>query len=349
MRFKRPIYRILFFAFWVIVLGGIVTLFISANRRNKEHLCKGVQVTVSGSGEKANVAKEEVLKNIEKTAKGSLIKKHFGEINLTLLEKSLETNPWIRDAELFFDTKDVLNVAVKERVPVARIFTRSGSSFYLDSAGYAMPLVESFTSKLPVITGFTTAKKWTARDSSALKGIKNIIAFVVPHPFWNAQIGQIDITPDGKFDLVPTIGSHIIKLGYGDDVEEKLNKLFVFYKQILPRAGLAKYSALDVQFTGQVVAVKKEPQSPVDSVQLHKNIQELMRKKATEQEAAVTWKEDSLPIAIAPVITVSTDSLKSAVKKTQVTIKKKENSATSKKTDRKPVVKKPKAVMRKEI
>jgi cell division protein FtsQ len=328
------------------VLGGIVTLFISANRRNKEHLCKGVQVSVNG-GEKNHVTKAEVLKTIEKTAKGSLVKKHFGEINLTLLERSLEANPWVRDAELFFDTKDVLNVAVQERVPVARVFTRGGASFYIDSAGYTMPLSENYGEKLPVVTGFTAAKKWSAKDSATLRGIKNIIAFVVPQPFWNAQIGQIDITPDGKFELVPTVGSHIIKLGYGDDVEEKLNKLLVFYKKVLPNAGLAKYSALDIQFSGQVVAVKKGPGSPVDSVQLQKNIQELMRKKATEQEAEVTWKEDSLPIAIVPVITISTDSLKSAVKKTAVTIKKKEKNTTADKRQGKQAAKKPKAVLQK--
>jgi cell division protein FtsQ len=317
-----------------------------------------VNVAINGGGNKIYVTKEDVLKSIEKTAKGSLIKKHFGEINLTLLEKSLESNPWIRDAELYFDTKDVLNITVSERSPVARVFTTAGTSFYMDSTGYVMPLLEMYSAKLPVVTGFTASKKWTVKDSVTLKGIKNITRFIAPHPFWSAQVGQIDITPEGKFELVPTIGSHIIKLGDGENAEDKLNKLFVFYKQVLPKAGFAKYSVLDVQFDGQVVAVKGRAQSPVDSIQLQKNILELMRKKAADQEAEGMLPDESLPIAIAPVVYTNKDSgnIKAPKKEVTAPVKRPTNNpiptkATEQKSN--PVkpkeqakpVQKPKAVM----
>jgi cell division protein FtsQ len=82
--------------------------------------------------------------------------------------------------------------------------------------------------------------------------------------------GKIDITGEKLFELIPVIGDHIIKLGKGENVEEKLNRLFVFYKQVLGKVGFNKYAALDVQYDGQVVAIKKEPASPVDSVQLQR-------------------------------------------------------------------------------
>jgi cell division protein FtsQ len=292
------------------VLGGIVTLLIAANRKSKEHLCKGVVVSINNGGDKIFVKQDDVQKTMENTAKGSLIKKHIGEINLTQLEKTLEASPWIRDAELYFDTKDVLHVAVSERVPVARVFTTAGVSFYMDSSGYKMPLLETYGAKLPVVTGFTASKKWSLRDSAIVKGIKNITRYVTADPFWNAQIGQIDITPDGKFEAVPTIGSHLIKLGYGDNIEDKLARLLLFYKQVLSKAGFAKYSALDVQFDGQVIGVKGPLQSPIDSIQLQKNIVELMRKKASEQEAEGMLPDESLPIAIAPVVDKNRDSLR---------------------------------------
>lgn len=308
MRFKRPIYRIIFYSAWMVVFGGIITLLVAANRRNKAQICMGVEVKINGGGDKIYVEKDEVLKSIEQTAKGPLTKKHFGAINLTQLEKTLEANPWIRDAELYFDTKDVLHVAISEREPVARVFTTAGNSFYIDSAGHAMPLLESYSVKLPVVTGFTAAKKWNASDSAILEHVKQIVGFIGQHQFWNAQVGQIDIVAGGKFELVPVIGSHIIKLGSADHVEEKLHKLFVFYKQVLAKAGLAKYSALDVQFDGQVIGVKKGPQSPVDSIQLQKNILELMEKKALEQEAETMLSEQDLPAAI--VVNPARDSSK---------------------------------------
>ena len=272
---------------------------IAANGKSQARTCKGIEVTINGDGGKIYVEKGDVLEDIRKTSKGSVVNKQFANINLGALERSLEKNAWIRDAEFYFDTKDVLHVSVSERQPIARVFNTAGNSFYIDSAGYQLPLLETYSAKLPVVTGFTSAKRLNRRDSVTLQGLKEVVRVVTADDFWNAQVGQIDITPEGKFELIPVIGSHIIKLGYAENVEQKLNNLMVFYKQVLPKAGLAKYSALDVQFDGQVVGVKRGPTSEVDSLQLQKNIEELMKKKDAEQEPdditeAVTPKADPL-------------------------------------------------------
>lgn len=289
------------------MLGGITTLVIAANGKTQSRTCKGVAVSINGDGEKMFVEKDDVLRDIQKTAKGSIVNKQFAAINLGELERSLEKNAWIRDAELYFDTKDILHVSVAERQPIARVFNTAGSSFYIDSAGYQLPLLETYSAKLPVVTGFTAAKKLGKRDSLTLRGLKEVVRVVTGDEFWNAQVGQIDITPEGKFELIPVIGSHVIKLGYGDNVEQKLNNLMVFYKQVLPKAGLAKYSALDVQFEGQVVAVKKGPTNKVDSIQLQKNIEELMKKKEAEQEP------DDITETVAPKTEPTSVSVKDTV------------------------------------
>ncbi|HET7899531.1 MAG TPA: hypothetical protein VFL47_17710 [Flavisolibacter sp.] len=302
MRFKRPIYRILFYTAWIVVIGGIATLLVSANSKAKARTCKGVAVSINNGGDKIYVEKEDVLKSIQHSAHGSVVHRHTGDINLAELETDLETNPWIRDAELYFDTKDILHVAVSERVPVARVFTTAGTSFYIDTTGCRMPLLEAYSAKLPVITGFALSKRRNAADSLLVQEIKEVVQTVSADAFWNAQIGQIDITPDRKFELIPVIGSHVIKLGSGNQVKEKLAKLLVFYKQVLPKAGFAKYSALDVQFDGQVVAVRRGPVSAVDSVQLQKNIQELLEKKLAEQEP-----QETAPAVVEPSVQTSGD------------------------------------------
>lgn len=298
---------------------------IAANGRTQTRTCKGAVVSVNGDGEAIFLKKSDVLKTVERTAKGSLVNKRFGDLNLGAMEKTLETNPWIRDAELYLDTKDVLHVSVWERQPIARVFATSGASFYIDSACYQLPLLENYSVRLPVVTGFSTAKKGNVKDSLMLQGLKEVINTVVTDSFWNAQVGQIDITPDRKFELVPVIGSHVIKLGYGENVKQKLNNLLVFYKQVLPKAGFAKYAALDVQFDGQVVAVRKGPTSVVDSLQLQKNIEELMKKKEAEQEPddalpAIPWKREE-------PLTTANDSL--AGPPLETTARDKENNPTT--------------------
>jgi len=70
VRFKRPIYRYLFYTAWLVVIGGIVTLLVSANSKAKERTCKGIAVSINNDGDKIFVEKDDVLKNIEKTAHG---------------------------------------------------------------------------------------------------------------------------------------------------------------------------------------------------------------------------------------------------------------------------------------
>ena len=279
-----------------------MTLLVAANSKSRARYCKGVAVSINNGGDKIYVEKEDVLKNIEKTVGGRIVNKRNGDISLGALERNLEKNPWIGDAELYFDAKDILHVSIAERVPVARVFTSAGTSFYIDSAGHQLPLLDAYSAKLPVITGFTAAKRLNRADSTLLQETKQVVQTISADPFWNAQVGQIDITPERKFELIPVLGSHVIKLGSGHKVEEKLAKLLVFYKKVLPKAGFAKYSALDVQFDGQVVAVRRGPTSAVDSIQLQKNIKELMERKMAEQEP----DEDTQP-ATEPVQTRSGD------------------------------------------
>lgn len=303
MRFKRPIYRILFFAAWLAVLGGMATLVIAANRKTGSRKCKGVEVSINNDGETISVKKADVLKAIQRTAGGSVMNKPFGDMNLGAMEKTLEANPWIRDAELYLDTKDVLHVSVWEREPFARVFTTTGGSFYIDSSGFQLPLLTTYSVKLPVVTGFTASKRFSAKDSATMQSLKNLILTIGKDSFWTAQVGQIDITPERKFELVPLIGSHIIRLGYAENVEQELSNLLLFYKKVLPKAGLTKYSVLDAEFDGQIVALRRGQVSTVDSLQLQKNIDELLKKKTAEQEPEnlppIPWvteepKKDSL-------------------------------------------------------
>lgn len=302
MIFKRPIYRLLFFAGWLLLLGGLITLLIAANRKNKEHLCKGVSISINAGGAAIFVAKAELLKSMQHAANSTIVNLPCGDINLANLERTLESGAWIRDAELYFDTNDVLHVAVMERAPVARVFSTTGASFYMDSAGYQLPLLPAFSARLPVVTGFTASKKWSAADSALVQDVKKVVQAVTADDFWKAQIGQIDIMPDRKFELLPTIGDAVIRLGDAVNVADKLKRLLLFYRQVVPKIGFTRYSALDLQFDGQVIGVKKGPPSVIDSIQLQKNIQELIRKKALEQEAEGIEPEQNMQMPAPAVI-----------------------------------------------
>lgn len=301
---KRIIIKIAFLAAWLVVIMGITVLLIAANDKHDEKICRDVMVHINGSGDKYYVQAEDILRKLEKAAKGKLVKKPINTISASSLEKMIEKDRWIRDAEVYFDREDVLHVKVNEREPIARVFDINGGSFYIDSSGHRMPLLDDISARVPVFTGFTAARKLNRKDSSLLMEIKSLANYLYRNSFWNAQAGQIDLSDDGKFEIIPVIGDHVIKLGRAENIEEKLDRAFVFYKKVLSKTGFNKYAVIDVQFDNQVIGVHRGTVSAVDSIQLQKNIEELLEKSNIQNLTA-----EMLPDAMA----FKTDSVKAVV------------------------------------
>jgi cell division protein FtsQ len=282
---RSTIRKVVIIGAWLLTAGGIAMLLIAANRKEAAHYCQRIAVTIKGSGEAAYISKGDILTQLQVAANGPIVQKKIETINVAGLEKSLENHSWIRDAELYFDSRDVLHVIVSERVPVARVFTTTGASFYIDSAGKQMPLLPQVTVRVPVVTSYPEGKMHGRQDSAVVKELTAIAQYINTHPFWSAQIAQIDVTPAGTFELLPVVGNHIIRIGRSDNLEEKLSNLLLFYKQVLRQSGIDKYAVIDVQYKDQVVGSHEKTSSKIDSVQLQKNIQELIKKTKLQAEA----------------------------------------------------------------
>ncbi len=365
MRFNRTIKKAFWIVSWTIIGCGLISLLVAANSKEQHHKCKDVTISIIGTGEKYFIGKSDITNILKTGIDGRLTNRPLPQINLASLETLLEGNPWIADAELYFDSRSILHVIVTERQPIARVFTKAGNSFYIDSSGLRMPLLKKVSARVPVVTNFTAAKKIRSRDSVLLNEIKQIAIFLDKEPFWNAQIAQIDITVDRRFELIPVIGSHIIHLGRAENIDQKLRRLLVFYQQVLNKTGFDKYSVLDLQYEGQVVALHKGAVSSVDSVQLKENIAKLlkagqmMQLQDSLQQVSLRLKAqrmDSSSVNYAATVIPEEKSSSSTplnknpiVKKepveTKTITKLVENKNVRDRKQQKPDVKRPKAVM----
>jgi cell division protein FtsQ len=136
-------------------------------------------------------------------------------------------------------------------------------------------------------------RKWSGADSLQLNSIRELALAVYRDSFWTAQTGQIDITAEGKFEIHPLIGDHVLRLGKGGDMNKKLRHARLFHEQVLGKAGFTKYEVVNLEFDGQVVGIHKGPQSPVDSIQLQKNIEELLKWSSTIENVRSEMLPDS--------------------------------------------------------
>ncbi len=243
---------------WVTIGAGVIVLLVAAVKKESKQKCTGLNVVVKGVSNNFFVDKNDILVAINQYVDGSPIGQAVNLLNLKDLESDLEKNIWVKKAQLFVDNNAVLQVIVTEREPVARIFTSTGATFYIDSSNAMLPLSEKYSARLPVFTNFPSESGvLTKADSLLIKDIAVISKIVQKNPFWMAMIEQVDITQQRTFELVPKIGNSLINFGDATNAAEKLDRLLLFYKQVLVKCGWDYYSSISVQFANQVVAKRK--------------------------------------------------------------------------------------------
>ncbi|MEJ7827686.1 MAG: hypothetical protein WKF91_05810 [Segetibacter sp.] len=297
---------------WITLSAVSLVLLIASVRYKNNKVCKGVNVEIVGTENNFFVDKKEVTDAL--TASGTIKGEPLANINLRMLENRLKKNKWIAKAELFFDNNEVLQVVVKEKIPVARIFTAEGSSFYIDSSCRHLPLSNKLSARVPMFTNFPTDRvKLSKPDSALMASVKELAMFIQADDFWKAQAAQIDITPDG-FEMVPTVGNHIVQLGNGEDYKEKFDRLFSFYKQVWTKVGFEKYEKIAVQFKDQVVATKRGSfATRVDSAKAMEALNDLLAKtQQANEEALSVDSNNEIEVEIIPV-----DKQPLAIKETQ--------------------------------
>ena len=252
MNWKKTIVNVL----WLLLGAGTIVLFGAAMIQKNNKNCSDLKVEITGADEHLFIDEKDVKDLINKNA--DLTNKKVNQIDLRGIEAELEKTAWVKNAELFFDNNQVLQVRIEERQPVARIFTVQGSSFYIDSAGVRLPLSEKLSARVPMFTNFPSEKvPLSAPDSLLMKGVISLGRSITYDSFWRAQIEQVYITPQATFELVPVIGDQTIVFGDASDIDSKLTNLYTFYKKAWVQNGVNAYEKLDVRFRNQVVATRR--------------------------------------------------------------------------------------------
>jgi cell division protein FtsQ len=231
---KYTLKKLLVLMIWIMMGAGTVVLLIAAISKRNNERCTNVEINITGAQNNFFIDKNEVLKILENSNGGAFKKKPIHKIDIATLESELNKIPWVRDVQLYFDNNNVLRVSIKEREPIARIFTTAGKSFYIDTSLTRLPWSNRFSPRVPVFTGFPSdAAILSKQDSALIRDIGTLSEFFAENPFWMAQIDQVDITGKEEFDLVPKLGSTIIHFGDAGNYRQKFNNLLCFYKQVL--------------------------------------------------------------------------------------------------------------------
>jgi cell division protein FtsQ len=252
-RYKISIRKILQVFFTLVVTVGCGIAITSASRMEDDTNLKGHKIEVESDKLYQFLQEKEVEDKIATDRGIVLDSTNVSKLDIAQMEQILKAEPWIEHATLYIDNKRILHIEVKQRIPVARLFLTDGSSYFMDKSLKLMPVKPNYSSYYCVVTNVPVLGNDSA--STILKNnIWALLKTIRSDTFWNAQISQVAVDSGNTFQLIPVLGSHVIKFGDTSRMKEKFSNLLAFYRKVLNRIGWDRYDVLDVRFRGQIVA-----------------------------------------------------------------------------------------------
>lgn len=242
-----------------LIFAGCSIVTISAlaafsSSRQNEKICEKVSIRIDNEYNNYFIGDKEVRSLLTREGDRKLEGLSNDAIDLKNLEKRIEANKFVKDAEVYRGLDGNIQVFVKQNRPIARII-RSDQDVYIDAEGNILPLSDRYTARVIPITKSALIKptdKGFFKDSLG-QSYLSLLQFIEKDEFWKAQLAQMHIDGKGKVSFLPQVGDHTIEFGKPVKVEEKFKKLAVLYKEILPTMGWDKYTRVNVEFEEQII------------------------------------------------------------------------------------------------
>ena len=126
-------------------------------------------------------------------------------------------------------------------------------------------MCNSYTPRIIIANGYINAHNHnsfstvtdTLYTETELPEIFQLTKKISNNSFLKSQISQIYVNSIGEYDLIPELGSHTIRLGNINNIDEKLRNLEAFYKKKLVNEGWEKFKIINLMYKNQIVCTKK--------------------------------------------------------------------------------------------
>lgn len=231
------------------VVGYLVFAVVSLSSDEEKRVCVGTKIIIADSAQNSFMDTLFISSLINQTRKpiaGILLK----DVEIKYIEDCLKRSPYLDSVICYYTPDNVMCVRVLTRNPILHVIPTVGESFYMDAQGHDMP-TNVFALDLCLATG-NIDKKY------ARENLLEIAKYLNTHKPWGKEIQQIHVKSPKHLELIPFTGNHVIVLGEPRDIEDKMRRLSIFYKEGLDKVGWNKYKSVDLNYANQVVCTKNK-------------------------------------------------------------------------------------------
>ncbi len=263
---KKYLKPLLYLLLVLLFLVGTIWALRFARNQHERRVCEGTRVSIEQ--EDVFITEEEIIEELYASKlhpTGRLIE----DLNAYAIEKHLRENSAIKEIHVFSGISGEVDVHISQRQPIVRVENAKHQIFYIGSDACLMAKNPAHTAKLLIANGNITesfapnlnvAKHATDTtfETPLLNRIYELATFIRESEFFRDRIDQIHITTKNEFELVPSIGKHLILLGKADNYKDQFDRLEKFYTKGIQKVGWDAYKIINLKYDKQVVGVRNE-------------------------------------------------------------------------------------------
>ncbi len=243
---KKPSFTTIWINLRLILIFGLVFFLMAfASKRNIER--KLTKSVVEFVGEDNQFVSRKMVNKLLICNRDSVASLQKLNLDLNKLENSINAHKMIEHSEVFVSIDGVLKTIVKQKTPIARMFTKS-SSFYIDYQGNKMPLSPHLSAHVPIVLGEINNKN--SND------LFQLFRFIYDDDFLKKNIIGAQIMSNNDILLKSRNYNFEIDFGKCSDFASKFKTYKAFFLKASKDSSIVNYKKITLRFDRQVVCTK---------------------------------------------------------------------------------------------
>jgi cell division septal protein FtsQ len=182
-------------------------------------------------------------------------------IELNAVKNKIIAHEYVEDAYVWFNSKGVLGIEIKERVPVGLVVKPDGEIVFVDQTGaiFKYRLYKEYTD-LPVISN-VYGRNAKNIDKVVLSGALDIITELQSNfPKLNNIVSEVKFNTLSKnYELYLTESGIKVDFGRAENIAHKMEKIYIFWKEKISTVqDRNEFRNIDVKWNNVVIVRRSQ-------------------------------------------------------------------------------------------